>query len=493
MASQVSYAPVQWWTSRHVYVLCPFCREIHIHGFGGSYDSLHRGARCCPSSYNLQYPFSPADNIPNYEIDKYNARYVAVGANPPSANAQDLNEGLSRLHVRRPSEHMAGWLHSSSSLDPWKDPNYLPARHFSEVFDNDFDTKDFNKVDPGPNRIIAFGDIDFLEDFLCNSSEAVAFLEGIDEDGNSALMLAAREKFSLIVERLLDWGAEVDFQNTQGRTPLMEASLWGRHDNVQKLLDHDADKDLRDIDGLKAVDLARASSRNAEERLRRSGPDHRPYSEKTYAANQARRLIVQLLDDADDDIIQDPDLKIEGHRFRRRLTQGSIPGINLISPTSDKRMQFPSTEENLKPIAWLARSSGYTPIPAMSGGNHGITTTIVSGHEWTEEVMHIAEMVGHRFEEIEALDQGQPGYSHASHAEKQLIAYFVNSHVFLPSETEKAGRLLQLALARPPVMLERAKILVDWEPCKDCFAFLDAVNDELDVNIEIVESADLDE
>lgn len=493
MASQVSYAPVQWWTSRHVHALCPFCREIHIHGFGGSYDSLHRGARCCPASYNLKYPFSVKDKITNYEIDKYNGRYVAVGATPPSADAQDLNEGLSRLHIRRPSEHMAGWLNSSSFLDPRKDPNHLPVRQFSEVFEDDFDTKDFNKVDPGPNRIIAFGDIDFLEEFLCNSSEAVAFLEGMDEDGNSALMLAAREKFSLIVERLLDWGAEVDFQNTQGRTPLMEAALWGRHDNVQKLLDHDADKDLRDMDGLKAVDLARASSRNAEERLRRSGPDHKPYSEKTYAANQARRLIVQLLDDADDDIVQDPDLRIEGHRFRRRLTQGSMPGINLVSPTFDKKKQCPNTDENLKPIAWLTRPRDYTPIPAMSGRNHGITTTMVSGHEWTEEVMQIAAMVGHTFEENKALDQGQPGHFHACHAEKQLIAYFVSSHVFLPSETEKAGRLLQLALARPPVMLEHAKILVDWEPCEDCFAFLDAVNDELDLNIEIVESADLDE
>lgn len=368
----------------------------------------------------------------------------------------------------------------------------MPLRQFSEVFDEDFDTKDFNKVDPGPNRIIAFGDIDFLEDFLCNSSEAVAFLEGMDEDGNSALMLAAREKFSLIVERLLDWGAEVDFQNTQGRSPLMEAALWGRHDNVQKLLDHDADKDLRDIDGFKAVDLARASSRNAEERLRRSGPDHRPYSEKTYAANQARRLIVQLLDDADDDIVQDPDLRIEGHRFRRRLTQGSIPGINLISPTCDKMMQFSNADKNLKPIAWLTRSSDYTPIPAMSGRNHGITTTTVSRHEWTEEVMQIAALVGHKLDVNEELDQGRPGLFHACHAEKQLIAYFVSSHVFLPSETEKAGRLLQLALARPPVMLEQAKILVDWEPCEDCFAFLDSVNDELDLNIEIVESTDLD-
>lgn len=491
MTSQ-AYAPVQWWTSRHVHVLCPFCNEIHIHGFGGSYDSIQRGARCCPASYQLRYPFSVKEKVANYHIDKYNGRYVAVGATPPSADTHVLNEGLSRLSVRRPSEHMAGWLRSSSFSSMMNESNNLPIRQFSEVFDDDFDTKDFNKVDPGPNRIIAFGDINFLEEFLCNSSEAVAFLEGMDEDGNSALLLAAREKFSLIVERLLDWGAEVDFQNTQGRTPLMEAALWGRHDNVQKLLDHDADKDLRDVDGYKAVDLARASSRNAEERLQRSNLDHRLHSEKTYAANQARRLIVQLLDDADDDVVQDPDLKIEGHRFRRRLTQGSMPGINLISPTFDTIHQFPSTNDSLKPIAWLTRSDDYTPIPAMSGRTYGITTTMVSGHEWSEEVIQLAAIIGHKLENNEALDQGQPGHFHACHAEKQLIAYFVSSHVFLPSETEKTGRLLQLALARPPVMLEHAKILVDWEPCEDCFMFLDAVNDELDLNIEIVESTDLD-
>jgi hypothetical protein len=489
MANQVSYAHVQWWTSRRVHVLCPFCDEVHTHGFGGSYNSLDRGAHCSSASYQIKYPFSTTDNTTDYEIDKYNARYVAVGATPPSPNTHVLDEGLKRLSLRRPSEHMRGWLHSASLSAITNGSEHLTVRRLSEVFEES-DTFDFKKIDPVPNRIIAFGDLDFLEEYLTNSPEAAAFLEGTDEDGNSALLLAAREKFSLIVERLLDWGAEVDFQNLQGRSPLMEAALWGRHDNVRHLLDYDADKDLRDCEGLRAVDLAKASHRNEEERRRRSGADSLPYSEKTYAAHQARRMIVQLLEDAEDDAVQEPDFNVEGHMFRRRWTQGSMQGIQLVAPAAESTQQYASQKESWKPIAWLARPNDYRPIAAMSGRSHGIATSIVLGHEWTEEVMQLAEIVSHTLEKTEAYDQGQPGRFHACHAEKQLIAYFISYHVFLPHEIDIQGPFQQLALARPPVMLRQAKILVGWKPCNDCIQFVRAVNSLLGLNISLVDCSD---
>ncbi len=54
----------------------------------------------------------------------------------------------------------------------------------------------------------------------------------------------------------------------------MESALWGRYESVEHLLDHGANKHLKDNDNLKASDLATSSDRNEEERYRRSGGEH---------------------------------------------------------------------------------------------------------------------------------------------------------------------------------------------------------------------------
>jgi len=207
-------------------------------------------------------------------------------------------------------------------------------------------------------------------------------------------------------------------------------------------------------------------------------------------------MIVQLLEEADeaeDEFLPEPDFRVEGHVFRRRWTQGSTQGIQLVAPmaefpiASPWKQQHPSNRISWKAIAWLARPQDYPPIAALSGRSHGITTSIVSGHEWTEEVMQLAEVVSHKLAENKACDQGQPGRFHACHAEKQLIAYFVNNHVFLPHEIKDHGPCRDLALAPPPVMLKQAKILVNWKPCKDCALFIEAVNSFLDLNIDVVD------
>jgi hypothetical protein len=80
----------------------------------------------------------------------------------------------------------------------------------------------------------------------------------------------------------------------------MEAALWGRIENVKHLLQHGANRNLRDICSRRAADLAEPSSRNDEERYLRSGSEHQVRREVTLLANQARRVIVDWQKDPED-------------------------------------------------------------------------------------------------------------------------------------------------------------------------------------------------
>ncbi|CAG8983690.1 hypothetical protein HYALB_00006259 [Hymenoscyphus albidus] len=72
---------------------------------------------------------------------------------------------------------------------------------------------------------------------------------------------------------------------------------------------------------------------------------------------------------------------------------------------------------------------------AMSGWSHAETRERIGG-DWTYDVMDIAKLVRHELAEDSARDRGEPGRFNASHAEKQLTAYFINRHVFLPQEKQ---------------------------------------------------------
>lgn len=70
----------------------------------------------------------------------------------------------------------------------------------------------------------------------------------------------------------------------------------------------------------------------------------------------------------------------------------------------------------------------------MSGWAHNENVTVVSGRDWTNDVVRISHLIGHTLSPDSWKDRGEPGRFNASHAEKQLIAYFISKHSFLPDE-----------------------------------------------------------
>ena len=76
--------------------------------------------------------------------------------------------------------------------------------------------------------------------------------------GNTALMEAGHKGLTKVVELLIARGANVDAQNKYGETALIVSSLEGAEPAVVKaLLTAGANKDLTDVDGFTAFDMAK--------------------------------------------------------------------------------------------------------------------------------------------------------------------------------------------------------------------------------------------
>ena len=90
---------------------------------------------------------------------------------------------------------------------------------------------------------------------------AGAKIDHFDKEGQSAFLLAAVECHNLLVKSFLKHGVDVNQRNkTTEQTALMQAARCGNAPMTKTLLDHSADKTLKDKDGKTALDYAQESS-----------------------------------------------------------------------------------------------------------------------------------------------------------------------------------------------------------------------------------------
>jgi|ERR1041385_5230329 ankyrin repeat protein len=83
-----------------------------------------------------------------------------------------------------------------------------------------------------------------------------------DNEGESALMIAASQSNPGIMTALIKAGAKVNAQNRKGETALMAAAARANVAEIKILLANGADLNLRDKKNRLASDVARAGSRN---------------------------------------------------------------------------------------------------------------------------------------------------------------------------------------------------------------------------------------
>ncbi|OQD78794.1 hypothetical protein PENANT_c080G08542 [Penicillium antarcticum] len=417
---------VIWWTDSDLYVKCPFCEELHRHGFI-SYESALRVPHCDLPRPSYRYIFPAA-----YEIDKSGARWININALEEIAN-----------EVQNDSENEAVLSHQLSNMNLSGMSSGFNNREISFDDSTERITIPLEGKESFEARRILFaisncmqGEISRVRRYVQESADKSIFLHGRDYHGDTSLIMASREKSSAMVSMLLDFGAEVNATNKNGRTALMEACLWGRLESVKILLSKGADRSLRDNRNQKALDLTEPTRQNYKERYTVGGgiwgdTSREPiYKEDVFSRDIDRREIKRILHEGNfqtkaDRMPQNPETAF--HSFRRSPTGQSV---TLYGPIQQLPLSNP-----WKTIALLERGIPFPSIAAMSGWGHSQwPSTRVSGKDWTERVLKLAAIVGHTLAVDASRDHGIRGQHYASHAEKQLIAYFLDRHVFLDED-----------------------------------------------------------
>lgn len=484
-------------------VLCPFCHKNHRHGIdSGLYDDSQRLRRRrlshCEglgrhradandqhssfdqSTYEMSFPFNLTTGKVGFYVDKGTERYVAIGAQLEPANSQAaiLSNQDGENHAKGPAESKrAKWKDGAEMYTV--DSNGCIRKCMEALGIKDEEPYQDQRIHLALSNLVT-GDTTWVEEYLNDSSETALFLNGIGERGETALHLAACEGCPDMVDLLLKHNVDANVADSSGRTPLMEAALWGRLQNFCHILRHGADAYAKDHDGLTAMDLASPSQRNEDERYHRFERMLTKGSSKTisiynmHQRSRERRTIFNTLEtmaEASNQARENTSLAGDEKEDFAFITSFERHSISLV-----KTFPVPRTTKTIARLIYPPTMSGkVSPVDAMSGWGHtdSADEVVVDGRSWTQEVIELAAYLGYELPTDTVKDQGCKGRFAAGHAEKQLISYFVNSHVVLGDNGDA------LVEAVPPVMLKQGRIIVSRPVCYDCNRFVEFVNDEL--------------
>ncbi|KAI6362737.1 hypothetical protein MCOR25_006138 [Pyricularia grisea] len=495
-------AKVVWWNASSIWVRCPYCEEIHRHGFASAkYELKQRRQSHCPGdSYYLAFPLSlSGDESIGYDIDKKRALFVRAG--------EDAADAQEPPYIPHDVSNRRKWTEATEMVsDQWRTQS---------------------RVEQVISELVC-GNVPYVRQYLESSREADILLQGIDAypvphqdvaeeeegeveareqvelgtEGKTALIYAAEEQSPDMVRLLLDFGADPNVGNIHGWTPLMAAALWGRLESVKILLERGADKERKCTSygprRYKAVDFAKPLPINSRDR-NRTTPEM-----NSHQRDLDRKHIVCLLsDNATND---DEDAEQQGVKtpiFVYDRPTGRMTSLFLFA-------KFELTGQ-FKTLGVLWRGHRLPVKAAMSGWAHSSTTEqvpTIDGANYTNEVFELCRFIGHTLPEYSKKDGGRPGRFCACHAEKQLVAYLVGRHRFLPktlpdisglslSEGQRlpefegeevsslSSQLTELEKVMPPASLRKATILVSRPVCHDCKMFIECVNDNKEIGIKV--------
>ncbi|KAI0449298.1 hypothetical protein F5B21DRAFT_494778 [Xylaria acuta] len=443
------------WNTQDVYLRCPYCERIHHHGF-----NLHgrRTSHCYPGGeYEYIFPIDEKTGLIGYEIDKKRAYLVNI-----CEKLDDIGGEATRASQDNGYE-LSGHFRSAINLSALK-PVTKPVMKLREDSRELATIPILDETIKMKRILIAMSDcvrgkMSGIRHYLMTTSEKHLFLHGRDENGDTTCIMAAAEKSHEMVSLLLQNGANVNAVNKDGRSALMQAALWGRIETVKALINANADKHLLDHEGRSALDLARPSRQNREERHRRSpaaAADSMP------ERDHDRQHIAILLTDQRHEkqfAYSRPQSETERSKYGyKRYPSESV--ITIRGP-----IHSIPVSSIWKTAADLDRGTQFPRITATSGwGPDARPPDRASAPTWTEQVFNIASVVDHRLEEAgnSTWDQGKPGQFNASHAEKKLIAFFIDKHVFTPEDQDPNEALEESIYGAQDLLGQCQELSSDW-------------------------------
>lgn len=440
-----------------MYVVCPFCELVHHHGY--PYDGFFtRESDCtaCPGgSYRVVFPFetgSEAFHL-HFEIDKRRKRYNTVGID--FRDEWEINEDSP------PVESLA---------------NRLQSLEFGKTTEHHVQTAGDKVLEEEAKWLMSFcvsNDVIELQRFLrIARSSQQRLMSYTDETGNTALTATAMEGHEDILELLVAKGSEIDHQNHEGRTALMEAVIYGRLHSIQFLLSKHANRSLSDIRGDDALKLNR-NSYHCSQILK-------------FALNQA--IITTLLKAPP----RAPPFRPSPHTPTPSGPRyGAFHGDGHQCIYFDRVQTF-DLKTAKQAVARLERGGPFSVVCAASGWTtYNTSPAPIDAAIWTNEVFRVSKLVGHELTPEPFPHSGVPGQWNACHVEKQLVAWFLSRHVILPDELgdecEEQDRLDALLAVQPPTRLKSARILVSKEVCRCCREFIKKVNQAFRLTLEAVD------
>lgn len=480
-SQQLPKALVLRWNSRKVIVKCPFCLYSHGHGFCHPSEDdidevppgyeIHRpknqrrsdcSDRRIGGQYLIVYP-DERDSVTSgygWEVDTEACEFVTADQQGIVAvPVEDYQDGRTLLlrYQRRYSESETGELAPIMDGLNFEDdakeqgPRSMSDKTIDEVLEE-------LHLDPKWRQKQYFShairkEIQGLKNLRRRYPDD-RLIGSVDHEGNTAALFAAiEENGSETLHWLQNQGDPIQQANHYGRTPLMEAALWGRLDTVRYLSQQDINFKARDGNGMQAVDLAADTPRNRKERTVRSGAGYREHPQAGRDREQIQALLSRLTSPVSKRTRTEKE--IQRRTFFERRDDGKIeiyrPQVLLQPPSG--------TYGHQKAFATLDRGSNYPFVDVMSGYSHHCWPNVLDNTVWTKKAEKMRVLLGLSRDKVAA-----------SHVESQLLAYLLDRHSLIMLEDEDGREELRSAMPvyslRPIITVSKPDLC---DKCLDLF------------------------